>query len=145
MNARSELLVTLTTLSDIESESPPTVPLGSYFEGNSEEQSIAPNQWGFGRPPISELYARFKQVEAHPQVQCVLVGLHFDWVEALEDDEVWPAAENIHIITSVAESEVASWITGLASDGLYPGWPYGEHPLSPKPKRGYQVYSVCWD
>lgn len=145
MDRRSNLLSLLDHLSGVETDAPPAVPLATYFEGNTDEESIAPNQWGYGRPPIAEIYARFKSIEARTEVQCVLVGLHFDWVEALEDETVWPAAENVHIIAAAKEAEVESWIVDVQPDGLFVGWPYGEHPSSPKPGPGHRVFSVCWD
>ena len=35
---------------------PPVVTLDDYFTGNSEEECIAPNQVGFGRSPLADLY-----------------------------------------------------------------------------------------
>lgn len=70
---------TLTALDWKEGEPPPVVDFHLYFEGNTEEECIAPNQWGEGRPPIAELYARFKEIAAHPSVERVLVGLHESW------------------------------------------------------------------
>ena len=145
MDERSRLLSALEALTEVESEAPPTIHYRKYFEGNRDEECLAPNQWGFGRPSIAELYERFEAIEARSEVQCVLVGMHFFWSEALDDDRIWPAAENVHIYASADEDDVRSWIVGLESDGLYIGWPYGEHPLSPKPMSGFQVYSVCWD
>lgn len=72
-------------------QAPPVVDFHLYFEGNNEEESIAPNQWGDGRPPITELYERFKQIAARPDVDKVLVGLHFDWNDERTIDSFPPA------------------------------------------------------
>ena len=47
-----------------EGDPAPTIPLAHFFEGNDQEESIAPNKWGDGRPSITELYERFKQIAA---------------------------------------------------------------------------------
>src|SRR5436190_570925 len=92
-----------------EDETPPVVDLCLFFEGNSEEESIAPNQWGEGRPAIAELYARFQQIAQRSTVERVLVGLHHDW-NSEEFLDAFPPAENVHIITTSSKSEVESWI-----------------------------------
>lgn len=145
MTTRSELLARLQTLSEADPSGCPVVTLDEYFVGNDDEESIAPNNWGYGRPSIQVIYSHFKEIESRADVQGVYVGLHDEWSEALEDDELWPAAENVHVISSAPESEVQLWVEGLEADGVGTGWPYGEHKLSPKPKDGYTVYTVYWD
>lgn len=34
----------------------PLLTLDEFFSGNTEEDSIAPNQWEEGRPPIAEIW-----------------------------------------------------------------------------------------
>jgi hypothetical protein len=127
-----------------EGDPAPTVPLALFFEGNDQEQSIAPNQWGVGRPPIAQMYEIFKNIEARDDVQTVVVGLHFDWNDKTFPDD-WPPAENVHIYTSASQAEVDEWIEGLQSDGAGVGWPYGEPRNAPKAKSGHAVYTVYWD
>lgn len=125
-------------------EPPPVVDFRLYFEGNTEEECIAPNQWGDGRPKIAELYARFQKIAARPDVQAVLVGLHFDWND--EDYlDTFPPGENVHIITSASKAEVERWVDGMHSDGVVKGWPYGRPKNAPEPATGHTIYSVCWD
>jgi hypothetical protein len=145
MTSRSELLKKLEYLDSVDSDHLPIVTLDEYFDENDREDSIAPNQWGYGRPSIKEIYARFKSVEARPDVQAVYVGMHQDWSEALEHDDIWPYAENIHLYSSASQEEADRWIEGLESDGITEGWPYGKHTLSPEPNDGYHVYTVYWD
>ena len=135
---------TLTALDWKEGEPPPVVDFHLYFEGNTEEECIAPNQWGEGRPPIAELYARFKEIAAHPSVERVLVGLHESWNDESFSDS-FPPAENVYIFTSAKQLEVEGWLTGLHSDGVLKGWPYGKPRSAPEPAKGNSVYSVYWD
>lgn len=34
----------------------PLLTLDEFFEGNTQEDSIAPNQWEFGRPSLGEMW-----------------------------------------------------------------------------------------
>nr|WP_206766091.1 MULTISPECIES: hypothetical protein [Shewanella] len=145
VTTRTELLNKLSALSTADPEHCPVVTLNEYFLENEDEESIAPNNWGYGRPSIKEIYRCLKEIEHRSDVQGVYVGMHDEWSEALEDDELWPAAENIHILTCAPLAEVEEWIEGIAADGMGTGWPYGEHQLSPKPYAGYHVYTVYWD
>lgn len=123
---------------------PPVVDFHMYFLGNTEEECIAPNQWESGRPSISELYARFKEIAAKQDVEKVLVGLHSDWDDPDYTDG-FPPGENVHILTSASKRDVENWIVGLGADGVVKGWPYGRPRNAPEPSDGYAVYSVCWD
>ena len=145
MSTRDTLLAKIQAQYDEDSESPPVVTLDEYFIGNTDEDSIAPNQVGYGRPALAELYTRFREIQEKPSVQAVLVGIHGDWTEALKCTDVWPAAENLHIYTTASAREVEAWVEGLAADGVIKGWPYGAHPSAPTPRPGYKVFTVCWD
>jgi hypothetical protein len=145
MDMRDALFAKIQTQYDADPAPPPVVTLDDYFTGNTDEESIAPNQVGDGRPPLAELYARFKTIQHKPTVQAVLVGIHGDWRTSRKHPQLWPPAENVHIYTTASVKEVEAWISGLAADGAIEGWPYGMHPSAPQPNPGYQVFSVCWD
>lgn len=145
MDPRKALLQKLAELDAIDPEHLPVVPLEAYFAGNDQEDSIAPNQCGYGRPSLRDLHAHFKRIEARDDVQGVFLGLHQEWSEALGDDELWPAAENIHVLTSAPQEVADTWIQGLESGGISPGWPYGRHAAAPEPIDGFQIYTVYWD
>ncbi|AKS42547.1 hypothetical protein [Wenzhouxiangella marina] len=145
MDYRKLLLEKLVALDEIDEDHFPVVSLDDYFLGNNQEDSIAPNQWGEGRPPIAEIYRRFKEVEAREDVHGVFVGLHHSWGESLEDD-TWPAAENIHIFSSADAETAEQWLAGLCADGIIAGeWPYGKHEAAPLNPPGTHLYSVYWD
>lgn len=145
MDHRKALLDKLVALSKIDADHFPVVTLDEFFTGNTDEESIAPNQWGFGRPPIRDIYERFKQVAARSDVYGVFVGLHQDWAEALKYDSQWPGAENIHVFSTAPQEVADEWIAGLESDGVGEGWPYGKHAASPEVPEGAAVYTVYWD
>ena len=138
----------LASLPDDDGDTPPVVDLDLYFAGNADEESIAPNQWGYGRPPIAQLYDRFREIAARPEVEKVLVGLHQDWCDYDEDEVAagrFPPAENVHLFTRAKVEEVEGWIAGMEADGVIAGWPYGKPANAPAPSEGYSVLSVCWD
>jgi hypothetical protein len=126
-------------------KAPPVVPLDAYFDGNSDEESIAPNQWGYGRPPLAQLWERLRTIAQRPDVQVLLVGIHDEWQELAEDFLDWPPAENVHIYTRASAQDAEQWIEGLEADGVVQGWPCGRHPAAPEPLPGYAVLTVCWD
>ena len=142
---RRQLIEQIRLLVERSSAAPAVVELDEYFVGNSQEDSIAPNQVGYGRPSLADLHAALREIRDRPDVQTVLVGIHDDWVDALDAEDIWPAADNVYVYTSASRSAVEEWVAGLAADGVLKGWPYGKHPSAPEPQRGYNVYAICWD
>ena len=142
---RKELIERIQRAVAVDPAHPPVVPLKEYFDENTQEDCIAPNQVGYGRPSLAELYRVFSDIETRSDVQTVLVGIHGDWEESLKYEDVWPAAENVHILSSAKLSDVEKWVSGLAADGVVKGWPYGKHNDAPDTNPGFNVYTVCWD
>jgi hypothetical protein len=120
------------------------VPLALFFEGNREEESIAPNQFEEGRPPLAAMYARFKEIAARADVSEVVVGLHWEWNDP-EYADTFPPADTVFIMSSAPRVEVEGWVSGLQSDGVLTGWPHGTPPNAPLLARGHHVYRVSWD
>lgn len=56
----------------------PLLTLDEFFDGNTEEDSIAPNQWEFGRPTLSEIRNMLQKIELMPDIAWVRVALHDD-------------------------------------------------------------------
>ena len=46
----------------------PLLTLDEFFSGNTAEDSIAPNQWGFGRPSLSEIWDLLQKIQAMPNI-----------------------------------------------------------------------------
>ena len=139
-----DLQATLSQLEWSERETPPVVDFHLFFEGNNEEESIAPNQWGEGRVSIAEMYERFKAIAARPEVERVLVGLHHEWLDPDYADG-FPPANNVHIYTSAEREVVESWLDGLHADGVIPGWPGDKPRNAPEAGACMRVHTVCWD
>lgn len=54
----------------------PLLTLEEFFSGNLEEDSIAPNRWGYGRPSLAEMWGMLRGVELRENVAWVRVSLH---------------------------------------------------------------------
>lgn len=134
----------LATFDIEEGETLPVVDFHLFFEGNTEEESIAPNAWGFGRPPISEIYERFKSIAARDDVFQVLVGMHYEWKDE-EYSDTFPPAGNVYVVTSADRKTVEHWIEGLGADGVLAGWAQGKPSNAPTLRPGSAVFAVCWD
>ena len=52
----------------------PLLTLDEFFDGNSEEDSIAPNQWEDGRPTLDEMWKKLREIEKLPNVAWVRVA-----------------------------------------------------------------------
>jgi len=90
----------------------PLLTLDEFFNGNLEEDSIAPNQWGYGRPPLAEMWGVLQRLEGMPGVAWVGVALHCDTAITKER-----GTEVLHL---AGDTIVVCTITGLciASSGV---------------------------
>jgi len=134
----------LASLKSADGDPPPNVDFRLYFEGNDEEDCIAPNQWLEGRPSIADMYQRLLEIARRPMVERVLVGLHDDWRHPSYDAS-YPPAENVHIYSRASKPAIEAWLHGWQFDVVRTGWPYGKHPATPDPSPGDPVHTVCWD
>jgi hypothetical protein len=129
----------------------PLLTLDEFFCGNDEEDSLAPNQWGYRRPALGEIWAKLQTIEMRPDVAWVRVQLHFDTeVEVTETDFVCDiAAEAIAICTSATPEaiESAADTAWLCSDGVIKGWVNNTDEFTDVPAipDRYQVLSIVWD
>ncbi|MGW4383653.1 hypothetical protein [Kitasatospora sp. NPDC004531] len=117
----------------------PLLPLADFFTGNTVEDSLAPNQWGYGRPPLAELAAALARIEARPEVAWVRVQLH---PETLELEEL--LAEAVAVCTSADAATCESWAAGWESSGVVDGLVDDYLEVPPVPA-GTAVLSIVWD
>lgn len=72
------------------------ITLDEFFKGNTEEDSIAPNQWEEGRPPLSEIWDMLQKIELMPNIAWVRVSLHDDTqIEEYDEEEVLTLAGDL--------------------------------------------------
>lgn len=100
----------------------PLLMLDEFFNGNTEEDSIAPNQWEFGRPTLSEIWDMLQKIELMPNIAWVRVALHDD-TEIVENngaEELALAGDTIVICTTILPTELEKLVNceWLFSDGV---------------------------
>lgn len=109
------------TLEDNE-ERFPLLTLDEFFKGNTEEDSIAPNQWEEGRPPLAEIWVMLQKIELMPNKAWVRVALHDDTqIEENDEEEVLTlAGDSIILCTNMQPSELEKMVNckWLCSDGV---------------------------
>lgn len=95
--------------------------LDEFFCGNTEEDSIAPNQWGFGRPTLSEIWNMLQKIEWMSDIAWIRVALHEDTeiVENNGKEELVLAGDTIVICTTILPVELEKIVNceWLCSDG----------------------------
>lgn len=138
MISHAEVLVRAAALGD----KLPLLTLSEFFDGNSDEESLAPNQWGYGRPPLAEIYQRLRALERLPEIHWVRVQLHDDTWDL---DEV--SAEAVTLCTTLGMGQVAVLLDTptLDSDGVIEGYAGSEPPDEPERPAGSRVVSIVWD
>jgi len=127
----------------------PLLTLEEFFSNNTEEESIAPNQWEFGRPTLSEIWEHLRKVEKRDDVAWVRVTLHSDTEIGVRNGEIVCelAGDSIAICTTAKPSEIEQTANceRLCSDGVIKSFKskwYTELPAIPK---GYKVLTLWWD
>lgn len=127
----------------------PLLTLDEFFDGNIEEYSIAPNQWGDGRPSLDEMWERLREIEQMPNVAWVRVALHDD-TEITEDkgkEVLNLAGESIIVCTDMLSKELeeiadCEW---LCSDGVLKLKPALYYSCVPEIPKNYHCLEIMWD
>ena len=146
-----------------EGENLPLFTLAEFFENNTMESSIAPNQWGYGRPTLAELWQHLCKIENHPDVAWIRVALSDETdVDDYSDDEITYyeiknliyeiRGESIIICTSASIEEMeqvadCEWMCSGSADDYSVGYffevdRYTEIPAIPV---GYRVLTLYWE
>ena len=136
-------------LKRMDGEKLPLMTLDEFFEDNTEEQSIAPNQWGFGRPTLAEIWEQLRKVEQRDDVAWIRVVLHGDTEVGDRDGEsVYEiAGDSIAICTTADASdiELATDCEKLCSDGVVSNFDAKWYTEIPSIPEGYRVLTLWWD
>ena len=130
----------------------PLLTLDEFFEGNMAEDSIAPNQYGFGRPSLAEIRNMLQQIELMPSIAWIRVTLHDDTEIAKYNGkevlQLW--GDTILICTSLQASELEKLVNceWLCSDGTEEceisdlDSIFSCRPLIPD---GFHCFEIVWD
>ncbi|MFI9787862.1 hypothetical protein ACIHEI_30785 [Kitasatospora sp. NPDC051984] len=117
----------------------PLLSLAEFFAGNTVEDSLAPNQWGYGRPPLAELAAGLARIADRPEVAWVRVQLHPETLDLAE-----LLAEAVAVCTSADAASCESWAAGWESSGVVNGLVDEYLDVPPVPV-GMAIRSIVWD
>ncbi len=127
----------------------PLLTLDEFFDGNDDEYSIAPNQVDEGRPPLSEIYERFKSLEREENIAWIRVFLHDDTEIAKHDEneELSLYGDSILICTSLKDEAIENmvdceWLQSGGVSELELGEYINCYPEIPS---GFRCLSVEWD
>lgn len=129
----------------------PLLTLDEFFDGNTMEDAIAPNQWGEGRPPMDEIWSIFRKAEAEPYVAWVRVVLHDDTEIEDDDGEVRLTlyGDSILLCTTARPEEIEVLVDcrRLHSDGAIPltNEELNLFPCVPPVPEGFQCVEIVWD
>ncbi|MEV6227039.1 hypothetical protein AB0L88_04000 [Saccharopolyspora shandongensis] len=127
--------------SEAASDALPLLTIDEFFVGNTDEESLAPNQWGHDRPPLAEIEQRLRALAAEPGVEWVRVQLD----DTHEVDEI--AAEAIAICTDREPDDIEELLDSeyLQADGVIEGYAISDPGDEPAVPAGSHVLSLVWD
>jgi hypothetical protein len=148
---RNTVIAKIMAQYDLDSDSAvlPVVSIEDFFEHNWDENSLAPNIAGDGRPPLSECYRILREIKQRPNVQDVLVAIHeCPFADEPEDEDIWPDSDTVYIITSATDEEVAEWAAPLMPTEIGDKWSCntGKRPCAaPEVQPGMHLAVLWWD
>lgn len=130
----------------------PLLSLDEFFDGNTTEDAIAPNQCGFGRPSLDEIWVMLQKIEVMPEVAWVRIALHDD-TEVIEYDGkemLELLGDEIIVCTSVQASVLEELVNckWLCSGGAEE-WETSEldslFSCRPPVPDGFHCFGIVWD
>lgn len=130
----------------------PLLTLDEFFPGNTAEDSIAPNQCGFGRPSLAEIWDMLQKIEAMPDMAWVRVSLHND-TEITEYDgkeRLELRGDGIMVCTSLRASELeelvnCQWLCSGGAEERDTSHLDGLFSCRPPVPDGFHCLEIVWD
>jgi hypothetical protein len=125
-----------------------TVSIEDFFDGNTDAASIATNLYGTpSHPGLAVIRDTLMAIRARPEVTDVRIEI-LEWPNPLNprDNDMWPAAEAVHIWTTAPLEQVEQWVDPLRPDGI--GIEDHEGVVEPPgsmPSPAVHRYRIGWD
>jgi hypothetical protein len=130
----------------------PLLTLDEFFEGNTEEDSIAPNDCGFGRPSIAEIWELMRELEKRPDIAWIRIELHNDTeITEYNGKEVLVlAGESPIICTSLSASELETlakcrWLCSGGAEEWAASAIDSLFSCRPPVPDGFLCFAIVWD
>ena len=129
----------------------PLLTLNDFFKGNTTEDSIAPNQWRFGRPTLAEIWNMLQGIELMPDVAWVRVALHDDTEIEKNNgiEKLALAGDTIVICTTISPAKLEKLVNceWLCSDGVITIKPSELNIYScvPSIPENFDCLEIVWD
>lgn len=129
----------------------PLLTLDEFFKGNTDEESIAPNQWEEGRPRLTEIWNMLKKIENMPNIAWVRVSLHDDTVIEKDGEQeiLILAGDTIIICTNMQSNELEKIVDcrRLCSDGVIKidRLKLGAYSCIPSIPENFNCLEIVWD
>ena len=96
------------------------LPLGLYFDGNDEEQSIAGNR--YDGTPLSEFRRVLFELLARPDVHDVRVMVdELPDVDDPSESDIWGFCSNVWVHTTLSSGELEKLVESLNCDAIVEG------------------------
>ena len=130
----------------------PLLTLDEFFEGNTAEDSIAPNECDFGRPSLAQIWDFLQKIEELPNIAWVRVSLHNDTEIAKYDGEevleLW--GDTIVVCTSVPEEELeelmkCQWLCSGGAEECDIADLDSLFSCRPPVPDGFRCFEIVWD
>lgn len=129
----------------------PLLTLDDFFNGNTNEDAIAPNQWGEGRPSLAEIWEALHKIELMPNMAWVRVALHDDTeIEECDGEEIlYLSGDTIVLCTAAQPAEIEELVNceWLCSDGVIAVKASELNVFScvPPIPEGFSCLEIVWD
>ncbi len=151
LTTRNELIRHLENLCDgYDPGTMPIVDAERFFEDNFDEASISPNSGWKETPSFPSFVSEIDRISKLPNVDSIAVSV-LEWPDEDDEDDfdMWPQGENLVVVTSMNQDELALELSKLQPDGIRDGWAYDDdgRPVDSLPHvpSGSRLYTICWD
>ena len=130
----------------------PLLTLDEFFEGNTAEDSIAPNDCDFGRRSIAEIWELMRNLEKRPDIAWIRIELHNDTeIAEYDGNEVLVlAGESPIICTSLSATELerlakCEWLHSGGTEEWDISSLDSLFSCRPPVPEGFRCFAIVWD
>lgn len=129
----------------------PLLTLDEFFGGNTAEDAIAPNDWGYGRPPVAEIWDLFREMEQRPEIAWIRVALHDDTMDSFNDTEEFTLYGDFIVVCTSMQGAALEELAdcGRLCSGGAEEWEVSDldstYCCIPPVPDGFRCFAIVWD